>query len=190
VIDVSEDEGAGSIALQGTDEVNLGENVSLRADALLSGDGGVIEISSQNKVEFLGGISATGENPGTVTIDAPTVINNGVIDLGVENSEEEKVSDTEEEKAIASNSDTEEEKAIASNSDTEEEKTIASNSDTEEEKTIASDMENKNESAIASQKQTQILTANNPRLQPDESLGNENTQIEAINENNDRVIPP
>ena len=47
---------------------------------IFSGDGVVIEITSQGRVEFLGSISAKGKNPGEVVIDAPTVINKGVID--------------------------------------------------------------------------------------------------------------
>jgi filamentous hemagglutinin family protein len=163
VIDVSGDEGAGAIAIKGTEQVNIGKNVSLTADALVSGDGGAIEITSQGRVEFLGNVSATGENPGAVTIDAPTVINHGVIDLGAEEDKEET--------------------AIASNS--EPEKAIASQEPTQQPIVGANGIRPLN--AIRPS-QTQSLTANNPPLQPDESLGNENTQIEAIDENNDRVI--
>ena len=177
VIDVSGDERAGAIAVQGIDEVNIGENASLTADTFLSGDGGVIEITSQGKVEFLGNISSKGDNPGTVTIDAPTVINNGAIDLGVENNEGEEASEdgTEEETALASDSEPENESANASDTETD----IEIASDSEPEKANASNS-NQSEQAIT-------LTINNPRLQPDTTLGTENTQVETRDENNDRV---
>ena len=99
-IDVSAPTGGGTILIGKNENdiatagsINIGADVTIKADGLLEGNGGIVKIEAEEIVEFEGSISATGENPGEVVLDALTVINHGAINLGAENSQQEKASE-------------------------------------------------------------------------------------------------
>ncbi len=181
LIDISGNIGAGKVNIEAENGlVTIAPTAEIKANALASGDGGNVEISA-SEIDFQGTISAVGENPGEVNLTADVINNQGTIILESSNSESETVVESESAK-ITDNE---------GKGESSEQQEIDNNNVNNENNTEDAENSNVNSLAVASNDPTtenNITASNDIRLQPDTTLGNENTEIESIDENNDRVI--
>ena len=84
-IDVSHLQGGGEIRVSGGERVDVEEGVKLKADAMLSGNGGQVSVAGKDRVEFRGEISsrgAGGGDPGKARVEAREVDFRGAVDTG------------------------------------------------------------------------------------------------------------